>query len=816
MWFDFIKKDGVCVMDNPNKKRINNFCFNFLFVLLVFSFLFDAYKAFVIYNPFAYSLFTFFDVFVFFLIFLYILYDLFLAKLQIKSSIAFLCILLCFCIGISSLIHCQPNIRIVKEGLWLICGLYFLALSDYKEQRIKFCCISLIVLSFLVVLIPSLVVILCKINVEFEAFGTLFKFGFSADDRLMLFYFHPNHIASSCIVFLAAILIYSANFHLKLGKILSAICICFILSVLSLTNSRTSLICCVLLLALVLTDKVVFSDLSKIRRTIYAFASIIILCMVLVLVLYSRLLLAGFYYRQIGTVVPKINSGEFYNLADFKSDDYQNAVLESRFFDLGDRTFNNRTAIWKDSIEEIIKHPVFGQGAYNRNDNVDTLLEYYNYNTHNAILKIALNYGLPALICSCCIIFFIVIKSIAKLPHLNTQFRYAFYSLFVILLYCLLEDGIVEYTEISVMFFILIGMLQSQMDLGSHVMNEARYAINGRSYGRRLTGQERLCREIVNCMDFYVLKGEYVLYIPSNAFDVPEFKNINIVKSKLGCFSLWDQFSYQWDCYRFDLIPISFTPIFPIFIKGYVTIHDTCYNTEKQFFRSFRNRISRIYHLFFQFIAMHNSYGVFTVSDFSNQQLRKIYKHSLTPVVTITSGWEHVKRLNPSKEILEKYSLKPYSYFFSMASNAPNKNFKWVLRTASLNPNERFIISGKKVEELIVESQLENVAFLGYVSDDEMATLMKYCKAFIFPSTYEGFGLPPLETLYWHRPIILSDIPCFKEIYNGVAAFINPQTPVSNINDYVHEPNSVLLHNILKKHSFDYATRIILKEIGAR
>ena len=805
-------------MENFNRKGISNYCFNFLFVLLIISFIFDAYKVFVISNSFFYYVFTYFDAFVFCLIFMYIIYDFFKAKIQLKSEIAFLCILLCLCIGVSSLIHVSYNIKVVKEGLWIICGLYFLTLSDYDESRIKFCCISLIVLSFFVVLVPSLIVVVGRINKEFDAFGTLFKFGFSPDDRLTLFYYHPNLIAASSLSFLSVALIYCSIKSSKISKILCIVYIGIVLSILCLTNSRTSFICSVLLLTLVFIDTVIFADLNIKRRIYYGFAGTIVLCMLLVFLIYARNIIVNFYYNQnnaSSTIVSNGLEDVTFSTTDSSFGGYQNTIIESRFLDLGDSTFNSRTTIWNDSIKEIIKYPIWGQGAYDRNNNIDTTLEYYDYNTHNALLKIALNFGIPALILSLGMVIYIVLKTIVKLRNLTVPFRYSFYSLMLILLHSLLECSAVEYTEISIVFFLVLGILQSPISLKSTSVSKAKYAINGRSYGRKLTGQERLCREIVSDMDLYVSKGEYILYIPANAFDVPELKSISIIKSKLPCFSLWDQFSYQWDCYRYDLIPVSFTPIFPVFIKGYVTIHDTCYNTEKQFFKSFRNRISRIYHLFFQFVAMHNSYAIFTVSDFSNQQLRKIYKHSHVPIITITSGWEHVERLNPSEKILEKVCLEPDSYFFSMASNAPNKNFKWILRTASLNPKEKFVISGKKVEGLIDESQSENVFLLGYVSDDEMASLMKFCKAFIFPSTYEGFGLPPLETLYWHRPIIVSDIPCFREIYNDVAAFIDPNFPVDNINEYVHEPNYDLVSNTLKKHSFDNATKGILKELGA-
>ena len=62
---------------------------------------------------------------------------------------------------------------------------------------------------------------------------------------------------------------------------------------------------------------------------------------------------------------------------------------------------------------------------------------------------------------------------------------------------------------------------------------------------------------------------------------------------------------------------------------------------------------------------------------------------------------------------------------------------------------------------------------IGYAKDAEARALMKYCKAFVFPSTYEGFGIPPMEALCMGARIILGDIPVLHEIYGESALYIN-------------------------------------------
>ena len=65
--------------------------------------------------------------------------------------------------------------------------------------------------------------------------------------------------------------------------------------------------------------------------------------------------------------------------------------------------------------------------------------------------------------------------------------------------------------------------------------------------------------------------------------------------------------------------------------------------------------------------------------------------------------------------------------------------------------------------------------YLGYVTDGEAKALMANCRAFLFPTLYEGFGIPPLEAIACGAPrVIVSDTPCMREIYGPHAAYLDP------------------------------------------
>jgi glycosyltransferase involved in cell wall biosynthesis len=67
-----------------------------------------------------------------------------------------------------------------------------------------------------------------------------------------------------------------------------------------------------------------------------------------------------------------------------------------------------------------------------------------------------------------------------------------------------------------------------------------------------------------------------------------------------------------------------------------------------------------------------------------------------------------------------------------------------------------------------------NILYYGYLSENELAYMYNLATLFIYPSLYEGFGLPPMEAMACGAPVVLSDIPVHREIYNGSAHFCNP------------------------------------------
>ena len=156
-----------------------------------------------------------------------------------------------------------------------------------------------------------------------------------------------------------------------------------------------------------------------------------------------------------------------------------------------------------------------------------------------------------------------------------------------------------------------------------------------------------------------------------------------------------------------------------------------------------------------------------------------MYKVPLKKITVTPNGWQHMLSITPSsQDIVEKFGLYPGKFTLSLSTVAPNKNLKWILDAAKKNPDITFAIAGSlnptRFGINLDVKNLGNIKFLGYISDSDFVTLAKNCQAFIFPSFYEGFGLPPLEALSVGAPIVVSDIPVMHEIFGASVCYVNP------------------------------------------
>jgi len=344
--------------------------------------------------------------------------------------------------------------------------------------------------------------------------------------------------------------------------------------------------------------------------------------------------------------------------------------------------------------------------------------------------------------------------------------------------------------------------------------------INGIFYNNKLTGIERFAHEITKRLDALSEPGEITLILPPNAPDtVPAFTNIRVVRLirtpgkplknlKLALYILLHR-AYCID-YGNNTPPAG---------HGLVFLHDIYCRTFPDDFRTPQDRktMKRTCRMYKKIARRADT--ICTVSEFSKKQIMDYYGVPPEKIRVIYSGSDHMNTIQADNSIFDRFPvLKERPFYFTLGSISLRKNLKWIADHAERFPDELFVISGTALKnvvppELEKVKTLPNIISAGYLSDGEVKALMQNCRAFVFPSYFEGFGLPPLEALACGAQIIISNAASLPEIYGTCAHYIDPSDPGANLNallaESVEQPAC-----LFEKYSLDRSASQLYELLG--
>ncbi|MDR3001206.1 MAG: glycosyltransferase family 4 protein [Fibromonadaceae bacterium] len=339
-----------------------------------------------------------------------------------------------------------------------------------------------------------------------------------------------------------------------------------------------------------------------------------------------------------------------------------------------------------------------------------------------------------------------------------------------------------------------------------------KFSINGKFLTQRVTGTQRYAFEIVKSLDKISENLNINLVVPKNAKNVPNMTNIKIIRYGIFTGFLWEQISFVFYLLLNKSISVNLCGVCPALKPRAVTVlHDIRNCVHKEWMPTkIQAKSAAYWHVFQSWVICKFSKKIITVSEFSKSEIVKYYKVNTEKISIIPNAWQHIS--TSSSRSREK-NLD--SYFFAMSSIARHKNFKWVLEVAKRNLNLHFKIAGNfnpnRFEEKLDFDKFSNVEFLGYVSDEEAKDLMQNAKAFLFPSIYEGFGIPPMEALALGTPVIVSDISVLREVYGSSAHYVDPYDYDVNLDKVLAEP-AASASEVLEEFSWERSARM-LKEL---
>ncbi|MEI6835881.1 MAG: glycosyltransferase family 1 protein [Candidatus Falkowbacteria bacterium] len=366
--------------------------------------------------------------------------------------------------------------------------------------------------------------------------------------------------------------------------------------------------------------------------------------------------------------------------------------------------------------------------------------------------------------------------------------------------------------------------------------------IDARFYGPLGKGLGRYTQEIVD--NVITLSNDtsvnYVIFLSVDNFDEFICPNTNVRKEliKSRWYTLAEQFEvpYRWRRARLDLMHFPHFNV-PLIKSGayVVTIHDLILT-------KFPTHRASTLHPFIYWLkdkayrliissAVKYARKIITVSEFTKLDLMRQFKVMANKIVVTYEGVANLAKGNDSlfvakldnKKTLALYNI--HGPFLLYVGNAyPHKNLEGLVTAFAklriMHPDLRLVLVGKedyfynRVKEIAHSNNLwqkENhnspVVFTGYVPDVDLEALFQEATLYVFPSLYEGFGLPPLEAMAHNCPVISSDRASMPEVLGDAALYFNPEDK----DDIIRVIESVLNNESERQHLIDLGLKRVKK-----
>lgn len=183
---------------------------------------------------------------------------------------------------------------------------------------------------------------------------------------------------------------------------------------------------------------------------------------------------------------------------------------------------------------------------------------------------------------------------------------------------------------------------------------------------------------------------------------------------------------------------------------------------------------------------------IITVSEAIKTELVTEFKVNPNTVISTPIPPDEAFFKKNTNEVHKKYNIPTKKYLFFISTIEPRKNVPYIIDAytrlpEALRSEYGLVLSGgmgwksEKSIAAITKAQKQGFSIIhtGYIDENDKSALYQQASAFLFPSLYEGFGMPILEAAASKTPIITSDIPVLREAAGEGALYVNPQNPTS-------------------------------------
>jgi glycosyltransferase involved in cell wall biosynthesis len=314
-----------------------------------------------------------------------------------------------------------------------------------------------------------------------------------------------------------------------------------------------------------------------------------------------------------------------------------------------------------------------------------------------------------------------------------------------------------------------------------------RFSVDAHAIGCKLTGNEVYVRNLLTALAALDHSSEFIAYLSAadvNGWVPARFDRRAVARNpflRLGC-----DLSRNLRRDRPDLIHVQYTAPLDCPVPVVVSVHDVSFVEHPEYFQSFR--AAQLCWTVRRTVRM--AAKVITGSEFSGVSIARVYGLDASDIAVVPNAASPIFRpIAPETakaRVFSRFALSA-PFLLNVGDLQPRKNqigliraFAELVRSAPRLPHS-LVIAGKetwfsdRVHRAARESGVaDRIIFTGFVSDEDLLLLYNACEVFVFPSFYEGFGLPVLEAMACGRAVACSNTSALPEVADAAAILFDP------------------------------------------
>lgn len=325
--------------------------------------------------------------------------------------------------------------------------------------------------------------------------------------------------------------------------------------------------------------------------------------------------------------------------------------------------------------------------------------------------------------------------------------------------------------------------------------------LNGKFLAQRTTGVQRMAHGIVNALDRSLQTRPcgctVEILLPPSAKPI---EGLQVIRQRhVGragrTLTLWEQLDLPANARNGTLLCLSGSAPF-LARSCVVTVHDAAVFLHPQAY-------SRLFVAWYRLLFSHHarrSPFVLTISESSARDLATHLPPTKFRVVPMSA--EHIISQPADGTVMEQLQLSPQGYLLAVGSLNPTKNFAALIdayAASTLSERLPLVIVGAinrkvfRAGSSVIDHP--NVRWAGPIPDAQLRALYEQAALFIFPSIYEGFGIPPLEAMLCGCPVAASNASSIPEVCGNAAHYFDPH----DLNEMRSVIESILENDVYRK-----------------